>query len=313
MDITGFKSFIQRWTTIALLNYQQARTGSMIPDLAYVYDNTTLRENPVSFEQTFFSVGVFRFADEITSTGALQQVPWVVPLEGYGAAVPFNVIDLDRPNTLARIEQVAPTIGPKLEQKKLAMMLDVFRKNATCYDGRDFFDGSHKHPANLGTFSNLLAPNWVNPAVPTVAEAISFLDEAALALAYNMQVDYEAEEVSEERLLVVQVNSQAMASVFKRINTRATFDANTETNPYFRKLRIYLDRRPAAGTENYVRVLDPIPNGPRPIVLVVDKEPSGLEVFDKHSFGNQSIAYGMSSIFGVKPLHPQAAVEGRPT
>ena len=67
--------------------------------------------------------------------------------------------------------------------------MNVFRVNGLAYDGQNFFDTDHTHPASKGTYSNVTTPNWNTTSAPTFAEAAAAPDGVIIARACLRRAD----------------------------------------------------------------------------------------------------------------------------
>jgi len=73
------------------------------------------------------------------------------------------------------------------------------------------------------------------------------------------------------------------------------------------------DFKPKVGTENTVDIVLATPNGPRPAIFVVSREPQGLKFDQSKEFASRYIPFGMDAMYGVTPAFWQTAVRVLPT
>jgi hypothetical protein len=96
-----------------------------------------------------------------------------------------------------------------------------------------------------------------------------------------------------------------------RSGARARFGA--DPNLWQGAFELVRDFKPKAGTENTVDVVLATPNGPRPAIFVVSREPQGLKFDQSKEFASRYIPFGMDAMYGVTPAFWQTAVRIQPT
>jgi len=172
---------LRNYRTLAYQTYDkfEADRDAALRALCFIHDNRTSRENPVRFDASFFVAFSHAWDDEIEVAAALDRLEWVVPIKGYDSFVPYNTVNIDRPSTVADLAQILGESGPlrtELDRLHLRKALQVFRKNPLSITGQNFFDAAHPRPSDQGAFSNVLTPDWADPAAPTDAEVMDLLD-----------------------------------------------------------------------------------------------------------------------------------------
>jgi hypothetical protein len=277
-------------------------------------DNRQLRQNPVRVEEEFFFPTAAGWEDTVTVLQALDRIEWAIPMKGYDAYLAYNAVNIGRPDTVARLERLVPRLPEPLARRKLGQALDVFRMNLPCISGQTFFHAAHARPADKGTFSNIMAPNWVDPAAPTEAEVMDFLEAAKIRFMDISTV--EAELVDGSKLAAqmnVVVHSVAVWAPFERVRTRdKVSDSATEVNPFKNTFTLRLDKKPAAGQENFLEVVNSVPSGPRPVFFTPDTDPELDAWADPNRVPDGYVAVGYKQIWGMKPGYPDSAVQAQP-
>jgi hypothetical protein len=311
-DITTLKREIRQYNTQAFAVYDQLENLSLLPMIAQIHRNVS-RNNPVRFDHPFLFPVAYEWRDEGVSIDGFDRLEWTVPLTGYRVDIPYNRIDIGRPETVANLQDAISRIPAAWDRLKVKLALDVFRSDAVCYDGQAFWYASHTHPAGQGTFSNMLAPNWVSTTSPTVTEAIEFLDSAKARLATNLTIQAEVIDASQmDRDLVVIVHNDTHYQMFNRVRTMAVLGTDNEPNRHYGTFALWLDKKPTSGEETYIEVFWAGAGAPRPVIFVLDQEPTTLDVYENSRYGNEYVSIGWKGIFGIKAGYPQAAVQAIP-
>jgi Mu-like prophage major head subunit gpT len=311
MSLDLLTSIRRTVTPIAFDVYDKQENVSLLPRVATIIDNRQLQEDPVTLEWVGEFFQMRPWLDEKT-TQRVVRGDFTIPIKAYEVTVHLNRKKLKRPNGIASAIPLADRMAAAFSTGKMGLAASVLRSNPLAYDGQNLFDTDHVHPDGQGSYSNVLAPNWVDPAQPTIAEAKALLHEGIGRLLVNRAI---TQEIVDTELagkdLVVIVHNVAHQSIFRRIQTMEKID-NLE-NELRGTFVLFQDMNPTSGQENYIEIVYSPPNGPRPILFVVDEEPSELKVDDSSEFKNLYVAMGMEAFYGVKPGWPQTALQVRPT
>lgn len=317
MDIAALQSIAQRVNPIAFDVYDRYEQQSFLRDFALVLNNDA-NENPVKFEWVGANLEARPWVDERT-TQAIFTGDFSVPIDDYEATFEFNLREIQRSGSLGASGMAAlQTQMQAFSLRKMQILAQVFRDNPPAYDGQDLFDTDHVHPAANGhpqtTYSNVLTPNWADPAAPTLDEADAFLYSASKRLrkigGYRMEWVDTAQFGSN---LNVVTHNESHAEAFETLRDAEHLGTNTQRNRWRGRIRVIEDLNPKAGQENYLEVTHNEGDGPKPVIFVVDQEPGGLEVDESARFDRRKVRMGWSAAYGAKPGWPQKAVQGRPT
>jgi hypothetical protein len=310
--IDSLKRQLVQFRTLAMDFYDKlaASPDEIRNKLATVVDNRGERQNPVRMDEDFFFPVVHGWEDQAATIEGLDKIEFVVPMKGYDAFLPYNAVNIDRPDTVARLERLVPRLVPAFFEMQTRLIMNVFRKNPLCYDGQNFFDTDHSHPGGKGAYSNVLTPTFAAAGNPTIDEAKALLHEVQGRLVQNLAI--EAEVVNGDqvaKMLTVIVHNVAHWSKFNLVRTQEKFEDNS--NEFRGTFSLLLDRHPTSGQENRIEFQLSELGGPRPAFLVPDKDPV-LEAWETNRVPNGYVAIGVKGIFGVKPGFPQGSVQARP-
>lgn len=302
---------IRKAVTPVVFNvYDQAENESDLPLLATTIDNRSLQEDPVNLEWVGEFFEMRPWLDEKT----LQKVfkgTFAIPIDAYELTIGVDVKKIRRPGAigaeLGRFERMARAFS----RGKKKLVMDTFRLNPLAYDGQNLFDTDHVHPGGKGTYSNILEPAVVDEDAPTVDELKAALHDSFARLRTIGGVIEEV--INTERIrknYVVVSHSPAYTTVFERIRTMDRIDnAENELKGTFTLLE---DQKPTSGEETYFEVMYSAPNGPRPVIFVIDEEPTELKIDDGTVFKNRLRAMGLEAYYGTKPGWPQVVVQNQP-
>lgn len=314
--IDAFRREVKNYREYSTSLYDQleADPASLKNLLALQVDNRAAKENPVRIQEALFFPEAIAWTDQRIAGADLDKINFTVPLAGYDVFIPYNKVNIGRPHTVHKLDQIIPRLPEAWMRKQVGVMMDVFRTNPLAYDGQNFFDTDHTHPAGMGTYSNVTTPNWTTPATPTFAEASAALAEVRAKFAAILSVQAEVLDLSKlSQGLVIIVHNSAHATTFEQLRTLLFVPGTTEPNPWKGGFTLLIDNKPTGGEEDYIEMVMALPGGARPIVLVVDTEPV-LDAWETNQIPNGYIAVGLTDgIFGVKPAFPQSAVQVRPT
>ncbi len=315
MLIEHLKRQIKTIHTFVFQQYDlyEADLESLMSRLCFTHDNRQARENPVHLDAGFFTAILSAWEDEIVAGGDVDILDWTVPIRGYDVFVPYNKVNIDRPNSVASLERIFAQGGPvlrKIDQLQAKLAMNVFRTNPLSVTGQNFFSNAHPRPANQGMFDNILEPDWVDPAAPTEAEVKDFLDDVDNRLVEIATVDSEVVDIDKlsARKLVI-VHNTTHQAVFKRVRDKRSF--NDDENEHRGTFALLRDAKPTAGQENYIEVVADTPGGSRPVIRVLDQDPMP-EAWETDAVRNGYVATGMKSMFGFVPGDPSTTVQARP-
>lgn len=300
-----------REVTFSIYDRLETDPNTVRSSLAMTIDNRTVRENPVRLDQWFFFPEVHAWEDEKVVIPGLDKIDFTVPLKGYDAVLPYNRVDIERPNVVARLEQMVGQLPPAFFRMQTRKILEVFRQNSLAYTGQSFFSNAHVHPQDQGNFSNVVALGFADPANPTFDEVKDLLHRVRARFVTNQTIQAELLDEGEVRdSLLVIVHNESHWSLFDQVRTKREFNDNeNELRGTFRLLR---DAKPTPGQENRIEFVLSTDGGPRPAFLVIDQD-ARLDAWDgsRNRFSNAYVAVGLEGIFGVKPGYPQTSIQAQ--
>jgi hypothetical protein len=296
-----FKRDVRSYTRLALAAYDKLETdlNSLRSRLSLLKDNRQARENPVRLTETFISATASAWEDDIVVSSAIEKLDYTVPMKGYHVYVPYNEINIGRPNMLATLQEVVAKLPLALLRKEVKLIMNVFRLNPLTVDGQNFFDTDHTH-INGVAYSNVVPFEVANPALPTFDESKAAISEALTRLASINAIEAEVVDASQfKQDITIICHSAAQMAVFEMVRTQV--QRNNVENELKGAFSLLLDRNPASGTETSFEVCYLPAGGPRPAIFVPDVAP-WLDTW-KDNVRNGYVAVGMKEIFGVKPGH----------
>ncbi len=222
--------------------------------------------------------------------------------------------DVERGAALVKVEDLVQKIPRGFIQGKVDMALRVTRQNLVTYDGQSFFDTDHVQPGFPDTpISNILAPDWVTVAAPTIEEVRTAFRDAQVQLLANRVIKgsiVRSAVISQS--LVVVARSIPVWRLFEDLRTKDKIGVESGTNEFRGTFELLLDFDPPAGQENSFDVIHALPNGPRPAIFVISREFSQTKFDDKDSFSKRLIKFGDEAEYGVKAAFWQSAVRVAP-
>ncbi len=293
---------------MALDIYDRLDASQSVRDLfAFAIDNRQLRENPVRIDEEFFFPEAYGWEDEPISIDALDRIEFVVPLRGYSAFLPYNEVNIGRPTTVAKLERLMPKLPPALLRKQAGLIMEVFRRNPTCYDGQPFFDSVHPHPGDKGTYDNTLPLGFADPANPTITEAKALIHAIRARFVDNLTIQAEvidAAEIADSLTLIV--HNSTHWTTFERVRAMARID--NKENELAGSFSLKVDKKPAAGQENRLEAVLTESGGIKPAFFVIDKDPM-LEAEESNRVPQGYVAIVFKQIVGVKPAYPASALQ----
>lgn len=300
---------------IALDIYDKEDPQSIL-DMIAVSD--TAPRGATSFEREWWSVfpELRRWVGDRESQKAFK-----ANLEG--SIGPYEItFDYDRdlietPEALARAESLAGATGRAFASGKVWEAYKLLRGNPVAYDGQDFFDTDHVHPNGAAAPANLLTVGTAplaarsTPAAPTKEELYAELKVARTRLLELTLVRNRLLRTNKVRdNLVVIARSFATWSGWDALLNDATILSGTTAipNPAKGSFELLRDFDPLSGTEDSYDVIHSVPGGPRPLIWVTSKEPSGFEFDTSQGFRSRYIACGMDGRYGSAVAFWQTAL-----
>jgi hypothetical protein len=307
--LSDLKSIAVRATPIALDIYDKTDPTTLLPFVAVVIQDSSLSEE-INLEWAAAFPELRRWiGDRVAQQGFAGRLK--VRPELYEITFDFDSIDIERGTALFQATEKATRIGRAFATGKVMLAYRVLRENLMTYDGQDFFDDTHVHPDG-SIASNLINIPRADPAAPDVIEAREEMAAAVDRLMANSILRDELVRSEEVRKgLVVFVKSQKVWSAYEKLRTERSFGA--DANLWQGAFELVRDFKPKPGTENTVDIVLATPNGPRPAIFVVSREPQGLKFDQSKEFASRYIPFGMDAMYGVTPAFWQTAARVQPT
>lgn len=310
------RRIIKRYETLAFALYDQleADPKGARAMLAHVHDNRTVRDNPVRMDHAFFFPVTTRWSGgEVLTAADFDRIEWTVPLDGRDAVVRYNKMDINRPSAVLKAETAVRSLPRAWDRAVLGDILSVFRDNPLAYDGQNFFDTDHDHPAGKGTYTNILSTttNVTTPGSPTFDEVKAILSEAKALFVTNRTIDAQLLSSAEiANNLVVITHNALHFQAFELVRSQSV--RSNIVNEHAGTFTLYMDAQPASGGENYIEFLWADPGGPKPVFFVIDQDPS-LEAWETPMATGYYNVGLRNGIYGVKPAFPQSSLQARLT
>ncbi|HEX3131683.1 MAG TPA: Mu-like prophage major head subunit gpT family protein [Thermoanaerobaculia bacterium] len=302
--LSDLKSIAVKATPIALDVYDKTDPTTLLPLVAVVVSDSSLAEE-VNLEWAAVFPELRKWiGDRVAQQGFAGRLK--IRPELYEVTLDFDSIDIERGTALLQATEKATRIGRAFAIGKVLLAYRVLRENLLTYDGQDFFSDAHQHPD--GTLaSNLVYTIRLNPFAPTVDDARKELVMAVDRLMANSILRDELVRSEDMRKgLVVFVRSQAVWSAYEKLRTEKSFGA--DPNLWQGAFELVRDFKPKLYTETMVDIVLATPNGPRPAIFVVSREPQGLKFDQSKEFASRYIPFGMDAMYGVTPAFWQTAV-----
>ncbi|HEX5719260.1 MAG TPA: Mu-like prophage major head subunit gpT family protein [Thermoanaerobaculia bacterium] len=302
--LSDLKSIAVKATPIALDVYDKTDPTTLLPLVAVVVSDPSLAEE-VNLEWAAVFPELRKWiGDRVAQQGFAGRLK--VRPELYEVTLDFDSLDIERGTALLQATEKATRIGRAFAVGKVLLAYRVLRDNLLTYDGQDFFSDSHQHPD--GTLaSNIVFTTRTDPSAPDVNEVREELSAAVDRLMANSILRDELVRSEDFRKgLVVFVRSQQVWSAYEKLRTEKSFGA--DPNLWQGAFELVRDFKPKAGTENTVDIVLATPNGPRPAIFVVSREPQGLKFDQSKEFASRYIPFGMDAMYGVTPAFWQTAV-----
>ena len=302
--LSDLKSIAVKATPIALDIYDKTDPTTLLPLVAVVVSDPSLAEE-VNLEWAAVFPELRKWiGDRVAQQGFAGRLK--IRPELYEVTLDFDSLDIERGTALLQATEKATRIGRAFAVGKVLLAYRVLRENLLTYDGQDFFSEAHQHPD--GTLaSNIVFTTRTDPSAPDVNEVRDELSAAVDRLMANSILRDELVRSEEVRKgLVVFVRSQQVWSAYEKLRTEKSFGA--DPNLWQNAFELVRDFKPKAGTENTVDIVLATPNGPRPAIFVVSREPQGLKFDQSKEFASRYIPFGMDAMYGVTPAFWQTAV-----
>jgi hypothetical protein len=300
--------------TLDIWDRLAADPTSLFALLCFVVDNRQQRLNPVRFEWINWFPSVMADEDDATTLPGLDRLEYAVPMKGYEAFIEYNLINVGRPDTVAQIESMLRQIPAAFLLKQVETVMNVFRKNPLCMDGQNFFDTDHTKPSGLGTYSNIIAPNWADPAAPTILEADAAVDAIRARFATNATIQAQViDDTQFDNQLAMIVHNETAFNMFHRLRTDDRIGTGSDTRDNTKKgsFRLLRDLHPTSGEENNFEAIF-TGSTARPVILIPDSDPTP-DAYVNNRVKNNHAAVGMRGSWGAKAGFPHVAVQGQPT
>lgn len=302
--LSDLKSIAVKATPIALDIYDKTDPTTLLPLVAVVVSDPSLAEE-VNLEWAAVFPELRKWiGDRVAQQGFAGRLK--IRPELYEVTLDFDSIDIERGTALLQATEKATRIGRAFAVGKVLLAYRVLRENLMTYDGQDFFSDAHQHPD--GTLaSNLVFTSRTDPSAPDVNEVRQELSAAVDRLMANSMLRDELVRSEEVRKgLVVFVRSQNVWSAYEKLRTEKSFGA--DPNLWQGAFELVRDFKPKTWTESTVDIVLATPNGPRPAIFVVSREPQGLKFDQSKEFASRYIPFGMDAMYGVTPAFWQTAV-----
>ena len=302
--LSDLKSIAVKATPIALDIYDKTDPTTLLPLVAVVISDSSLAEE-VNLEWAAVFPELRKWiGDRVAQQGFAGRLK--VRPELYEVTLDFDSIDIERGTALLQATEKATRIGRAFAVGKVLLAYRVLRENLLTYDGQDFFSNAHHHPDGTYT-SNVIPVYRANFTAPTVDEARKEMALAVDRLMANSVLRDELVRSEEVRKgLVVFARSQAVWSAYEKLRTEKSFGA--DPNLWQGAFELVRDFKPKLYTESTVDIVLATPNGPRPAIFVVSREPQGLKFDQSKEFASRYIPFGMDAMYGVTPAFWQTAV-----
>jgi len=302
--LSDLKSIAVQATPIALDIYDKTDPTTLLPFVAVVISDPSLAEE-VNLEWAAVFPEMRKWTgDRVAQQGFAGRLK--VRPELYEITLDFDSLDIERGTALFQATHLAARIGSGFATGKVLMAYRVMGENMLTYDGQDFFDDTHQHPDGK-LASNIIPVTRIDPANPSVIEAREELMAAVDRLMANSILRNKLVRSDDVRKgLIVFARSHTVWTAYEKLRTEKSFGA--DPNLWQGAFELIRDFEPKPGTEDSVDIVLAAPNGPRPAIFVVSREPQGLKFDQSKEFASRYIPFGMDAIYGVTPAFWQTAV-----
>jgi hypothetical protein len=299
-------------TPIVLDLYDKEETASLLPLIAQPVsqpDDPTVGLVKLEWWHAFPQLRLW-VADRKTQKLFAESME--IPIKKYEITLS---LDRDRLGNTAALVNDAARLGQPVAKGfsvgKTILAAKVLGDNPIAYDGQDFFDTDHAHPGGAA-YSNLLSRGTDTPArttdgAPTMAEAAVELRAHKRRLLQNTIVRNNIISTRTiDKSIVVVVRDDETEDAYESLRTEDDLASGVKNimKGTFEVLREFGSSAPALSYD----VINALPGGPRPVVFVAVKEPSGLQFDASQEFRNAKIDFGSDGRYGVHPGFPQTAI-----
>jgi hypothetical protein len=308
LGIEQLNTIARTVTPIAMDIYDKENSASLLPLLA---QPVTRKGNQKTVRLEWWAAfpQMRQWLDEKVLQKAFKDDMELV-INPYEVTYSFDRIQATFDDGLLSAQDLGNKIAAAFALGKVLKAYEPMRSNEVTYDGQDFFDTDHTHPDD-STFTNKVAFNRGTTATPTVAEAKSELEESMALLAENSLIRNTLVDTSAmEKDIVVVTKSFAVWKAYNGLLRDERI--GSEINRLRGSFKLLRDFDPVSGTEDYVDVIHAMPGGPRPSIIVIHQEVSGLQ-FGLTDFTKRYVPFGMEAQYAFGPGFPQTAVRVIPS
>ena len=291
-------------------------------------DNREARLSPIPVSSHFLLPQGFALEDEPVLYAKMDQMEWNVPIKVHRTTLPFNRINVGRPQQAIPLANAVAKLGPAMHRLQIQKLFSLFRNPAAVsITGQPFFDKAHPQPADQGMFSNILDlstdVDLSSASKPTAEDAIKVLRAARIRFVINQLL--EAEVVKDfDTVLTVVALTQDWAEAFDDVRNRPQIvqDGQRQENPFYKKFNFMWDRK-HPNTNNYRFLI--FNGGPMTLQAGSDGQPvevpsfpAAFLAFDTDPVPGAEVVTGNKDlftiynemIFGAKLGLPQGALAG---
>lgn len=308
LGIEQLQTIARTVTPIAMDIYDKENVASLLPLLA---SPVTRRGNQKVVRLEWWSAfpQMLQWLDEKVVQKAFKD-DMELTIFPYEITYNFDRLEASFEDALVSAQDLGGKIAQGFAQGKVLKAYAPMANNETTYDGQDFFDTAHVHPDD-STFSNLIDFNRATTATPTVAEAAEELKLATSTLLENQLIRNSLVSTTAlEGSLVIIARSYAVWKAYYDLLKEEKVGDNI--NRFRGAFNLLRDFSPVGGQESTVDFISAMPGGPRPTVMAIHQEVSGLE-FGTPDFTKRKVAFGMEAQYAFGPGFPQCAVRINPT
>jgi len=303
--LTDFRPVVTAYQTLAMQIYD--KLGGNTPDdllkIVMSYDNRRLRQNPVNLQHIAALPEVARWISGLASSPPPELLRLSVPLEGYGALIPFNEINVGRPDQIVKVEDLVRKLPAAYNHARAELAAGVLETNPLCLDGQSLFDTDHPFPQNRGTFSNI-----ISAAVATPEQALDAVKTLRGRFALNQTLQRKYTTESDGSILII-CRSDIAFSAFNKVRSldKILNDAESKEIQNTEKGRIEVWKTSYGQSDASIFAIDQSTDV-RPVVMIDDLDPV-LDVENGARIPQGHIAITFRGIMAAAPLFPQGAIQ----